>query len=285
MKCKICRLVDSEANGALCRDCSIAIEALYVFVEDMETYLKTADATRLEEHYSANMTYFVSSLSAYNRYVGVKNLVQEMIYLHLTDTSGGRIMADDVENNDPLKDPKIRYALASSEILESTYDPGVDDLALKPLGKLAISSFVLDAFGLNNEGFTDYLNAVFLYSMIVLIQEDIKMWMSGSEKALPRRGFYPLRLIAGAIRRAVNNEPDPFHVSKSEMYHASKGLTKKGEVRTRSQITGLDFQSKSIFSRIPDFNSNDKENFTPEFSTVVAHFANRIRERVSERTR
>lgn len=256
-----------------------------VFIEDLESYLKTADSKRLAEHYSLNLSYFVSTLSAYNRYVSVKNLVQEIIYLHLTNDGNEQIVSDEIENNDPLKDPKIRYALSTNQILNSTYDPNIDDFVLLPLEKLTISSFVLENFGLNSDAFNDYLNSIFLFTMNVLIQEDIKMWISGNERALPRRGFYPLRLIAGAIRRVVNNVPDAFHVNKSEMYRASKGLTKKGEIKTRSQLTGIDFHAKSIFSEIPDFNSREEADLSAQFSSIVTHFATRIRERISERTR
>lgn len=283
MKCKICGIIDSDFDGSLCNDCSTAINVLHVFIEDLEEYLATADARRLPDFYSTNLPYFVTTLSAYNRYVSVKNLIQEIVLMYVTEEVDGSIQANDLENSGPLKSKKIRELLSRKNLIFSAYDPSRTDYIITPQDKLKISRFVFDSFGLEGAGFLDYLNSIFLYSMLILIIDDITLWIGNEEKLFPRRGFYPIRLISGAIRRALSESTQNHYVRANEIFYAIKGLTNKGKTRAISQIIGMDFQSKSIFTEIPDSDETSKTDFTEEFSGLINHFAERIRERMSER--
>ena len=60
MKCKICLTIDPNESGSICHSCSIAIQAMDLFIEDLGNYLSSADSERLPDHYAKNIPYFVS---------------------------------------------------------------------------------------------------------------------------------------------------------------------------------------------------------------------------------
>lgn len=285
MKCKICGFWEMDSNSPICEECSVAIKSLNILISDLEDYLKTADSKKLPEFYSKNLHYFVSALSTYNRYVNLKNLIQEVIFSYLTSESNDKIMSSDLENNEPLKSLKIRQMLASKEMVDIIYEEASNDFALYPKERIKISKFVLESFGINGDGFKDYLNSILLYSMIVLINEDITYWENGVERNFPGRGFYPWRLISGAVWRAVKDEKDSHFVTSDEILYSIKRLSYKGRTKAISQVVGLEFQSKSIFLDLPDSDENINTLLTGEFNEVVNHFAERIRERIVERER
>lgn len=285
MRCKICGFWEMDSNSPICEDCLVAIKSLDIIIGDLEDYLKTADSKRLPEFYSKNLHYFVSALSTYNRYVNLKNLIQEVIFSYLTIESNEKIMSNDLENNEPLRNPRIRQILASKEMADISYDASSSDLVLYPKDRIKISKFVFESFGINGDGFNDYLNSILLYSMIVLISDDITSWENGTERNFPGRGFYPWRLISGAVWRAVKDEKDSHFVTSDEIIYSIKRLSYKGRSKAISQVAGLEFQSKSIFLDLPDSDENTNTLLTAEFNEIVNHFAERIRERVNERER
>lgn len=283
MKCKICGFVEFDEPGSVCKQCSIAISALDTFLEDLKSYLASADSIRLPDYYSKNLPYFVSTLSVYNRYVSVKNLVQEIVMLYLSNEPDEIIFFQDIENADPLKLEKIVNFLSTRGLLSLEYDNTHSDYKIVPKEKVSISQYVLTNFGLDRPEFSDYFNSLLLYSMLELVRGDIASWINGNEKAFPRKGFFPIRLIAGAIIRAIDSEPDDHHITSDEILRALKGLTYKNQTKALSQMIGMDFQSKSIFEHIPDPDEDRPTNLTEEFSEMVDHLAERIRERTENR--
>ena len=285
MKCLLCKYVDADATGKLCGDCSASMEAVDILIEDLGEYLPKADSARLQEYYSKNLSYFISTLSAYNRYVSVKNLIQELIFLRLFDGTEDPVFASDVENNEPLKTQRIVEILRTNDLLTTEYDTAHSDLMLDPGEKIRMIEYVRQSFGMDGAGLTDYLNAVLLYSMLVVIQEDIKDWIRGVAKSFPRRGFYPLRMIAGAIRRAISGETSSHYIKSDEIYYALRTLTPKGKIKAFSQLVGMDFQSKSIFREIPKKEDGSSTELTADFSELIVHIAERKREHEREQLR
>lgn len=283
MKCKICGFIEFDEPGNLCRQCSIAIGALDTFLEDLKRYLSSADSLRLPDYYSKNLPYFVSTLSIYNRYVSIKNLVQEITMLYLSNEPDETIFFQDVENTDPLKLEKIVNFLSSSGLLSLDYENSHSDYKIVPKEKILISQYVLINFGLNGPEFSNYFNSLLLYSMLEMVKRDVASWINGNEKAFPRKGFFPIRLIAGAIIRAMDSESGDHHITSDEILRALKGLTYKNQTKALSQMIGMDFQSKSIFEHVPDPNGDRATNLTEEFSEMIDHLAERIRERTKDR--
>ncbi len=285
MKCKICGKIEMDSNSPICKDCTVAINLLNIMITDLENYLDTADSKRLPEFYSKNIHYFVSALSSYNRYVTVKNFIQEVIFSYLVTDFDEKLLASDLENTEPIRNSKIQKILSEKNIVDIVYDDSFKDLVIYPKDRIKMSKFVFDTFGLNEDGFRDYLNSILLYSMILLINESISSWMNGEEREFPRRGFYPWRLISGAVLRSVEGEKSSPFVTSEEIFYSIKRLSYKGRSKAISQIAGFEFQSKSIFLEIPDADEGVKNFLTPEFSEIVDHFAERVRDRMTERER
>ncbi len=283
MKCKICGFIEFYESSNVCKQCSIAISALDTFLEDLNSYLATADSLRLPNYYSKNLPYFVSTLSIYNRYVSVKNLVQEIAMIYLSSEPDEIIFFRDIENADPLKVGKIVNFLSISGLLGLEYDNSQNDYKIVPKEKILISQYVLGNFGLEGIQFSDYFNSLLLYSMLELIKTDITSWINGDEKAFPRKGFFPIRLIAGVIIRSMESVPDGYHITFDEISRALRSLTYKNQTKAFSQLMGMDFQSKSIFEHLPDPDEDGTTNLTKEFSEMIEHFAERIRERIKSR--
>jgi hypothetical protein len=283
MKCKICGLIESNEPGNVCKQCAIAIGALDTFLEDLKVYLASADSSRLPDYYSKNLPYFVSTLSIYNRYVSIKNLVQEITTLYLSNDPDETIFFQDVENSDPLKSEKIVNFLSSSGLLSLAYENSISDYKIVPKEKISISQYVLINFGLGSPELSDYFNSLLLYSMLEIVMGDITSWINGSEKAFPRKGFFPIRLIAGPIIRSMNSVTDGHHITSNEILRALRGLTYKNQTKAWSQMMGIDFQSKNIFEHIPDPDVDAPINLTEEFSEIIDHLAERIRERTKSR--
>lgn len=283
MRCKICLLIDSDVSGSICPHCSISIEAMEFFIEDLQRYLSSADSDRLPDYYSNNLPYFVSTLSFYNRYVSVKNLVQEVALTHLSIEPDEQIFRQDIENAEPLNVEKIVKTLARNELISVEYNPSHNDYLIVPMNRISISTHVLNNFGLEGNGFSNYLNSLLLFSMLILVKDDVTSWITGDEKNFPRKGFFPIRLIAGAVERAMDSKTDSHHLTTEEILRAMKGLTYKSQTKAFSQVIGMDFQSKSIFESIPDPDEDIQTNLTEEFSKMVDHLAERIRERTAER--
>jgi len=281
MKCKICGAFDYYSDGSLCNQCSIAINTLNAFIHDLVNYLNTADSERLPDYYSNNLPYFVTILSGYNRYVSVKNIVQEIAMLYISSEPDEIFWSQDIENNEPLKIKKNVNFLSKNGFFSLEYIEGQGDKKIVPKEKLSISQYVLKNFGLDSPQFSDYFNSLLLYSMLGLVQEDIVSWISGEERLFPRRGFFTIRLMAGAIERALSQEPSNHYITSREILRALKGLTYKNQKKAFSQIIGIEFQSKSIFGHIPDPDIEDVQNdLTGEFAKMIDHLAERIRERM-----
>ena len=283
MICKICRLTNFDVSGSICPHCSIGIEAMELFIEDLWRYLSSADSERLPDYYSNNLPYFVSNLSVYNRYVSVKNLLQEVTMVYLSIGSDEKIFRQDLENAEPLKIEKIEKTLAQNDLISMEYDSSHDDFLIVPMNKVSISTHVLTNFGLEGNGFSNYFNSLLLFSMLILVRDDVTSWINGDEKNFPRKGFFPIRLIAAAVERAMDSKTDSHHLTTEEILRAMKGLTYKSQTKAFSQLIGMDFQSKSIFETIPDPDEDTQTNLTEEFSEMVDHLAERIRERTAER--
>lgn len=283
MKCKICLVIDSSDSGSICHSCSMAIQAMDLFIEDLGKYLSSADSERLPDYYSKNIPYFVSTLSFYNRYVSVKNLVQEVAMIYLYNDLDEKIFRQDIENSEPLKNERVVKALEENQLLSSKLDVVNDDFLITPMNRVSISSYVLNNFGLEGEGFFNYFNSLFLFSMLILVKDDLASWSAGDIKNFPRKGFLPLRLIAGAVERAVKSETKDHYITNEEIYRAMKGINYKSQTKILSQMIGLDFQSRSIFETIPDPDEDTPANLTEEISEMVDHLAERIRERTDDR--
>ena len=283
MICKICRTTNFDVSGSICPHCSIGIEAMELLIEDLWRYLSSADSERLPDYYSNNLPYFVSNLSVYNRYVSVKNLVQEVTMVYLSIGSDEKIFRQDLENAEPLKIEKIVKTLAQNDLISIEYDSSHDDFQIVPMNKVSISTHVLTNFGLGGKGFSNYFNSLLLFSMLILVRDDVTSWINGDEKNFPRKGFFPIRRIAGAVERAMDSKTDSHHLTTEEILRAMKGLTYKSQTKAFSQLIGMDFQSKSIFETIPDPDEDTQTNLTEEFSEMVDHLAERIRERTAER--
>jgi hypothetical protein len=203
--------------------------------------------------------------------------------LYLSNEPDEIIFLQDIENADPLKSEKIVVFLSTSGLLSLEYDNSHSDHKIVPKEKISISKYVLTNFGLDRPEFSDYFNSLFLYSMLELVMRDITSWLNGNEKAFPRKGFFPIRLIAGAIIRAMDSEPGGHHITSDEILRALKGLTYKSQAKAFSQMIGMDFQSKSIFENLPDPDEDGPTNLTEEFSEMIDHLAERIRERTENR--
>jgi len=284
MRCKICGEHEFDNSGPICKQCQVGISVLNIFIDDLEKYLSSADKERLEEYYSENISYFVSVLSGYNRYVSVKNVVQEVAMLYITSEPDEIFYSQDIDNNEPLRDSKTREMLSKNGLFSSEYDDSRNDFKIVIGEKISISRYVLDNFGLNGSGFTNYFNSLLLYSMLGLIKEDINSWENGDQRKFPRRGFFPVRLMASPIMRALLGKSDKHFITSEEMIRALKSLTVKGQIKALSQIMGIEFQSKSIFQQLPDPDNEDEQNyFTGEFSKMIDHFVERIRERAIDR--
>ena len=283
MKCKICGFIDNDGSGPICPHCSIAIQAMQLFIEDLKKYISTADSERLPDYYSNNLPYFVSTLSAYNRYVSVKNLIQEVATIYLYKDPDVPIFRQEIENSEPLKVERIVNALARNELISINYDASRNDFIIVPMNKLSISSHVLNNFGLEGNGFSNYFNSLLLFSMLILVKDDVNSWINGDERNFPRKGFFPVRLISGAVGRAMDSQPDTHYLTVEEILRAMKGLAYKSQTKAFSQLFGMDFQSKSIFETIPDPDEDSQANLTQEFSKMVEHLGERIRERTAER--
>jgi hypothetical protein len=283
MRCKICNSVELDEVGSVCKQCSIAINALDTFLKDLENYLASADSTRLPDYYSKNLTYFVSILSIYNRYVSVKNLVQEIAMLFLLNGSDENIYSQDIENSEPLKLEKIGNFLSASGLLSLEFDNSHKDYKIVPKEKILISQYVLTNFGLDGAEFSDYFNSLLIYTMLAMVKDDIVLWINGIEKSFPRKGFFPIRLLAGAIIRAMNADSGGHHITSDEISRAMNGLTYKSQTKVFSQIIGIDFQSKSIFEQIPDPDREGPAYLSEDFSKMVDHLAERIRKRPESR--
>ena len=283
MRCKICGLIDSGNSGAMCPHCSIALEAMQLFIEDLQKYISSADSDRLPDYYSNNLPYFVSALSFYNRYVSVKNLVQEVATIYLSNDLNEQIFKQDIENSEPLNIERTVNTLAQNELISIKYEPSRKDFLIVPMNRVSISTHVLNNFGLEGNGFSNYFNSLLLFSMLILVKDDVTSWITGKEKNFPRKGFFPIRLIAGAVERAMGSQPDSHYLTIEEILRAMKGLTYKSQTKAFSQLVGMDFQSKSIFETIPDPDEDSQTNLTEEFSEIIDHLAERIRERKVER--
>ena len=283
MRCKICGSVKSDEDGSVCNHCSIAVSALDTFLDDLKNYLDKADSLRLADYYSKNLAYFISTLAVYNRYVSVKNLVQEIAMLYLSSEEDEAIYYHDIENSEPLKLEKIVNFLFKSGLVSLEYNDSYKDYRIVPLEKITISQYVLTNFGLGSREFSDYFDALLLYSMLNMVKVDIELWIIGNEKAFPRKGFFPIRLISGTIIRAMDSTNEDHHITSDEIFTALKGLTYKNRTKAISQIIGIDFQSKSIFEHIPDPDQKSSTKLTEDFSEMIEHLAERIRERDNTR--
>ena len=207
-----------------------------------------------------------------------------MVYLSIGPDE--KIFLQDLENAEPLKIQKIVKTLAQNELISVEYDSSHNDFLIVPMNRVSISTHVLTNFGLEGNGFSNYFNSLLLFSMLILVRDDVTSWINGDEKNFPRKGFFPLRLIAGAVERAMDStdsKPDSHYITTEEILRAMKGITYKSQTKTFSQLIGMDFQSKSIFESIPDPDEDTQENLTKEFSELVDHLAERIRERTAER--
>jgi len=284
MRCKICGEHEFDNSEPICKQCAVGINVLDIFIDDLEKYLSSADSTRLQDYYSENISYFVSVLSGYNRYVSVKNVVQEVAMLYITSEPVKIFYRQDIDNNEPLKDSKTSEFLSKSGLFSLEYDDSQKDYKIVIGEKISISHYVLENFGLNGSEFANYFNSLLLYSMLGLVKEDIKSWEMADEKKFPRRGFFPVRLMASPIIRALLGKSDKHFITSEEIERALNSLTVKGQIKALSQIMGIEFQSKSIFQQLPDPDNEDAQNyFTGEFSKMIDHLVERVRERTMDR--
>ena len=164
MICKICRITNFDVSGLICPLCSLGIQAMELFIDDLRRYLSSADSERLPDYYSNNLPFFVSNLSVYNRYVSVKNLVQEVAWLHLSIGPDEKIFRQDIENAEPLKIEKIVKTLTQNDLISVEYDSSHDDFLIVPMNRVSISTHVLNNFGLEGDGFSNYFNSLLLFS-------------------------------------------------------------------------------------------------------------------------
>ncbi len=286
MRCKICLVIDSNESSSICHSCSIAIQAMELFIEDLGKYLSSADSERLPDYYAKNIPYFVSTLSFYNRYVSVKNLIQEVAITYLSNDPADpaeKIFRQDIENSEPLKNENIVRVLEENQLISSKPDITHDDYLITPMDRVSISFYVLNNFELEGEGFFNYFNSLFLFSMLIMVKDDLTSWIKGDIKNFPRKGFLPIRLIAGAVERAIESETEEHYITIEEIYRSMKGINYKSQTKIFSQMIGMDFQSRSIFQTIPDPEEDVQANLTKEISEMVDHLAERIRERTDDR--
>ena len=283
MKCKICLTFDPIESGSICHSCSIAIQAMDLFIEDLGNYLSSADSERLPDHYAKNIPYFVSTLSFYNRYVSIKNLIQEVAITYLTNEQNEKIFRQDIENSEPLKNENTVKVLEENQLISSKLDITHDDFLIIPMDRVTISLHVFDNFDLEGEGFYNYFNSLFLFSMLVMVKSDLTSWTTGNIKNFPRKGFLPIRLISGAVERAIESKTEEHYITTEEIYRSMKGINNKSQTKIFSQMIGMDFQSRSIFETIPDPDKDAQANLTKEISEMVDHLAERIRERTDDR--
>jgi len=284
MRCKICGEYEFDSSEPICKQCQVGISVLDIFIDDLDKYLRSADHERLGEYYSKNISYFVSVLSGYNRYVNVKNVVQEVAMLYITSEPDKFFYSQDIDNNEPLRDSKTKEFLSKSGLFSLEYDDSKKDFKIVIGEKISISHYVLKNFDLNWSAFTNYFNSLLLYSMLGLVKEDINSWVKGDQRKFPRRGFFPVRLMASPIMRALLGKSDKHFITIEEIHRALNGLPTKGQIKALSQIMGIEFQSKSIFQQLPDPDNEDEQNyFTGEFSKMIDHFVERVRERAIDR--
>jgi hypothetical protein len=247
---------------------------------DLSDYLMKANQDRLPSYYSLNLPYFIATFSAYNKYVNMKNLVQELLFYIISEDEE-EFYLNDIENGEPLKNDRIRKLLFDNQFLKCEYVPNKNDFVLKPLKKLLIGTEVYSNFELKSSEFKDYVNSLMLLSMLVMLQDDLNEWINGNVKVFPRTGFFPIRLISGSIKRAITSEQQ-YYVESEEIIYSIKKLSSKSQKKVLSRIAGIDFLSSSIFKNIPD-PEGDRTDLTQEFIPFIKHIAERIRERKNER--
>ena len=289
--CKIC-LAPTDGGSTLCKDCSIAIRGIDETIEFLDEYLEVPERYEGELRNIWGAIEFLNFfLGMYNRYVGLKNLIFEYELLYLFEDFQETLSVNYLDNRDVLLRQESRRLHEVSEALDShgilTIDPiqtdGSPSLSLRAGVKMRKCKEVFDlSEDPTDEKYRQYNQSISLLVMLLLIRVDLSSTLADDVRNphFPRIGFFPIRIISGAIRRIIAGSSEDSYVTNEEIL---RSFTKTGNNPTKLQgaLFGISPGSVPIFREIPDPDSTSPILLAPQVHNYASMLANRIRQRES----
>jgi hypothetical protein len=288
IRCNVCGTHferEDNSNIEICEDCHTAIASLKQIIVDLNDFLKNAPPKTLEKEYSNTLSYFITVLSSYNRYVNVKNMIQEIIMEIIRIQDGEKIYKNDIENDDPINNPALMNLLKQNDLLEIAFDNESQDYEIIPKEKLKRINIIMQNYKIEEAGYKNYLKSLLLYVMLLMIDDDINSIINIKKtKKFPRKGFILFRIIAGAINRDIKDSNSVPKVFDSEIDRSFVNIGVKGKTNVLTILWGFSFEASSIFKTPKNIDDEELE-LTDELGTLVKYIAQRFRERIEERNR